>query len=191
MQTKICNECKIEKNVTEYYKDKCCVYGVRSKCKECERKIKQIRYQENKERIIQNNKQWKEKIKQNLTLPFWNMRATKINERCQRHDVCGIITGQELKDIFEYQNGKCFYCGDTLDADFHIDHITPISKNGFNNSDNIAITCTFCNLHKSDNMFDEEKFFDFVKRNYYRLRDKYETTDNPVGKTDDITIQND
>ena len=52
MQTKICSECNIEKPISEFYKDKCCLFGVRSKCKECDKKKHHERYQNNREQII-------------------------------------------------------------------------------------------------------------------------------------------
>lgn len=177
MQEKVCTSCGIKKPISEFYKDKCGLHGVRSKCKECDKKRHQNYYSNNKQYVLNQVSEWKSKIKQEKSLPFWNMRANKINDRCKRHGVFGLVTGEELSNLFEAQKHKCFYCEIGLIDDIHIDHITPISKGGENTIDNIAITCKHCNLHKSDNVFDEEEFFNYVKYNYFRLKGKYEKTD--------------
>lgn len=183
MQEKTCTECGITKPIIEFYKDDKCLYGVRSKCKECEKKRHANRYKNNRDEIIQKNKEWKDRIKEDKTIPFWNMRATKVNERCQKKGVYGLIVGEDLLDAYNKQDRRCYFCHRKLDDDFHIDHIVPISRGGTNVANNIAITCDYCNLHKSNNIFDEKEFFYYVKEMYFRLREKYEMTGNSEDKT--------
>lgn len=40
MQTKVCNKCKIEKEISEFYKFKHGKFGVLAKCKECFKSLK-------------------------------------------------------------------------------------------------------------------------------------------------------
>ena len=160
MQEKTCTECGITKPINEFYKDDKCLYGVRSKCKECDKKRHVNRYQNNRDEIIKKNKEWKDKIKTEKTTPFWNMRAKKVNDRCQQKGVEGFVTGEDLLNIYEQQQHKCYFCDGDIDYDFHVDHLCSISRGGLNIVDNIALTCDYCNLHKSNNIFDEKKFFE-------------------------------
>ncbi len=49
--------------------------------------------------------------------------------------------------------GRCQYCRmhESLQgATFHIEHIIPQSKGGLSHSENLALACPGCNLHKAD-----------------------------------------
>ena len=65
--------------------------------------------------------------------------------------------------IADHQKWHCFYCrrkmteydGVThLDTDVTIDHKTPVSKGGTNNTENLVASCARCNNEKSDMDFD-------------------------------------
>ena len=54
--------------------------------------------------------------------------------------------------VIERANDRCEYCrlaqaGQA--ATFHIDHIVPIAAGGGTTSDNLALACVACSLHKS------------------------------------------
>lgn len=42
----------------------------------------------------------------------------------------------------------CDYCDDAVSADFHIDHLLPISRGGINHPDNLCVACPACNFAK-------------------------------------------
>lgn len=52
---KICCECKIEKDIKNFAKDKTHKDGHKTKCKECSRKYTKKWYQENKENLNKSN----------------------------------------------------------------------------------------------------------------------------------------
>lgn len=64
----------------------------------------------------------------------------------------GTYTFRELNEQFERQEGFCYYCGDLLYASFdsavHVDHMTPLSRGGTNYIENIALSCSRCNMKK-------------------------------------------
>ena len=54
-------------------------------------------------------------------------------------------------EIIDKSDGKCFYCGITLDDDLiEFDHVHPFSKGGKDNFENLVAACYLCNSYKSD-----------------------------------------
>ncbi len=60
MQQKTCKKCNIEKEITEFHKEKRGKYGVRSKCKKCAAEYKAQYCQANIERIAEYKKLYKQ-----------------------------------------------------------------------------------------------------------------------------------
>ncbi len=64
----------------------------------------------------------------------------------------GTHTADDIRDLYELQNGHCAYCGITiyfdLPKDIHTDHMTPLSRTGGNSPDNLVLACEDCNLSK-------------------------------------------
>lgn len=183
MEYKVCNECNVLKSVTMFYKDKNGKFGVRSKCKECDKKRHKDYYSENKEYVKDRIKIWKNKIKENGSLQYWNIRAGKINERAKKYNINQSINGKELMDLYEQQKFRCYYCNYKIIDSFHIDHYIPLSKGGNNTIKNIYITCDYCNLHKSDKIINnEEDYFKYIEQIYLNLYPKYYNKDNTEGR---------
>ena len=59
----------------------------------------------------------------------------------------------ELRQLtIQRANCRCEYCGLSQagqEATFHIDHIIPVVGGGETTSDNLALACVSCSLHKS------------------------------------------
>jgi len=84
---------------------------------------------------------------------YWGkVRARRRNE----------ATGEGLYadlQVFERDNWTCHICGDSVDPDLDrshemgatIDHITPISKGGLDELDNVSLAHWFCNRKKGAN----------------------------------------
>jgi len=49
------------------------------------------------------------------------------------------------------QKGKCYYCGGKL-TEYHIEHVTPLSRGGTDHPDNKVLACPTCNLSKRDKL---------------------------------------
>ena len=78
--------------------------------------------------------------------------------------------------LFEKQKGKCNYCGNKFSIQyFHIDHKTPISRNGSNRITNLHLLCSPCNTRKG-NLIDGE------------FRRKYKLPGSRVAKTPPIRL---
>jgi len=54
--------------------------------------------------------------------------------------------------VFERDAYHCVYCGVEIHGEPHCDHVTPLSKGGTNDIDNLVTACPPCNLSKSNIM---------------------------------------
>ena len=53
--------------------------------------------------------------------------------------------------LYRNQKGRCMYCGRKLAlADMHVDHKTPVARNGSDNDKNLQMLCGPCNTRKGD-----------------------------------------
>jgi len=57
---------------------------------------------------------------------------------------------------------NCFWCGISLDGNFHIDHFYPLSKGGKHSISNLVISCPFCNLSKGCKL--PSDFINYLKK---------------------------
>lgn len=52
-------------------------------------------------------------------------------------------------DIYDRDGGRCHLCGKTVSrADFHIDHLIPVSKGGLTVPENLAVAHARCNQER-------------------------------------------
>lgn len=63
-----------------------------------------------------------------------------------RRDAIGEAVAQRAHDRCEY----CLMHQQLQGATFHVEHILPKSRGGLTETDNLALACPGCNLHKSD-----------------------------------------
>jgi 5-methylcytosine-specific restriction endonuclease McrA len=73
--------------------------------------------------------------------------VSAINEH-RRRNAPGSFNANDIKRMYEHQNGKCVYCSIDLSGGYHIDHIWPISRGGTNYPENLQLLCPQCNLRK-------------------------------------------
>jgi 5-methylcytosine-specific restriction endonuclease McrA len=64
----------------------------------------------------------------------------------------GAHTAADVAAQYLRQHGRCHWCGDKVAQDYHVDHVTPLSKGGSNGPENLVIACASCNLSKSDKL---------------------------------------
>jgi len=72
-----------------------------------------------------------------------------------------------LKEKFNRQHGRCYYCGCDL-IKFEIDHILPFSKYRNGTKNNLCLACLDCNHLKSDKELIEFKEI-LIKKYPYKL----------------------
>ncbi len=61
------------------------------------------------------------------------------------------ITSQKRQIVIDRAKGNCEYCQSQADfatQSFSVEHIIPLSRDGSNSLDNLALSCPGCNAHK-------------------------------------------
>lgn len=129
------------------------------------RQTRKKQYYGNREENIRKTKEWRmanperykehnRKIAQSYkTDPIKKLQkaANVRNRRAKLRQAEGKHTAKDIQEIFEYQNGLCFYCKNVL-VKFEVDHFYPVSKGGANSKDNLVIACPKCNKAKGDKL---------------------------------------
>jgi len=68
-----------------------------------------------------------------------------------RRHYMGFLPPRKKLRVLKRDNFRCKFCGKTAnDTQLHIDHITPLSKGGSNNLENLQVLCAECNQAKSN-----------------------------------------
>jgi hypothetical protein len=135
MQSKICSNCKVEKEIHEFNKDKSKKFGVSNICRECSRfkgrnhYIKNIdyyrdyqqklrnnnpdynkkNYEKNKEKIKEYNKNSYKKLKNNPEA----FKQRTIEDKHRKLLKCFGITLDDYNTMLAGQNGVCAICGNS------------------------------------------------------------------------------
>ncbi len=65
--------------------------------------------------------------------------------------------------LYRWQQGRCFYCGDTLRgwgtrprSHIHLEHIVPLARQGTHSPENLVLACPSCNLQKRAQLYSVE-----------------------------------
>jgi len=119
-------------------------------------------YQRNKEHVRTRAKAWRTANRdkyvsavlewQRRHPEYQRLRTAKRRARVQG----GTLSHGILKRLYEKQKGLCPCCGKSLGVDFHLDHITPLSKGGAHADWNMQLLRPECNIEKSNQ--DPESF---------------------------------
>lgn len=159
MCKKICKECKIEKECSEYHKMKSGLYGVRTVCKECRKKEKEEYHQrpEVKERSKLNYQKNKHKMRERLNVYYWTLVSQyhQYLKMAKKKNRDFTLTKKECEMFF---NSNCYYCGDSY-VGLRMDRID--SNVGYQ-IDNVRPCCWTCNFMK--NNLSENEFYEKIKQ---------------------------
>jgi 5-methylcytosine-specific restriction endonuclease McrA len=74
--------------------------------------------------------------------------AWNRNYKARKKNASGTHTTEDVRAQHKRQKGCCYWCGVKTGDDYHVDHVTPLSKGGSNGPENIVIACAFCNVSK-------------------------------------------
>jgi hypothetical protein len=181
----ICKKCNTEKSLSDFHNDTKSKTGKQCYCKTCAKKIQNQYYKENKNRVLQRKKiyrntdEYKKRSREyeleyskirkvrgkTLTVRF-SMSLRDILKRCLKYK--GIKKNSRTFEILGYdvkkfrQRIECQFkdgmCWENY-GDWEIDHKKPISK--FDKSAKISLINSLCNLQplwKKDNRMKGNKF---------------------------------
>lgn len=81
---------------------------------------------------------------------LWRKYARE--RRLRRVHSEGHHTQDEVTQLYNSQNGKCFHCGASISSYFEEDHWIPISKGGSDWIENIRLLCKWCNRSKGNKL---------------------------------------
>lgn len=98
--------------------------------------------EKNRERKKATARAWYAKNRKKL-LP--RLKASRARRRAS-----GSINRHTVEALIRAQRGRCACCGVRAGngAEYHLDHITPVSRGGTNARGNLQILCPACNLSK-------------------------------------------
>lgn len=105
------------------------------------------------------------RVKLNASLKNWRINnpqkfkiksaADRSSRRAREANADGFHSSKDVLDQYNRQGGLCYWCGNSLSKDYHVDHIIPLSRGGSNWPENLAISCPTCNLSKGSKLPDE------------------------------------
>lgn len=137
---KICTKCRTEKNESEFTVQRNRPDGLSIYCRACWRQ-----YREDT-----NNREYQRKWREEH--PSRSKSITK--EQRRRYNETRKSRMFNIPMLAERQtdgNGvlRCAYCGKPLfPGNFHVDHVTPLSRGGSSAADNLCLACPDCNRRK-------------------------------------------
>lgn len=94
----------------------------------------------NREKAKESSRKWREKNPEAARLHRANRRARVRGARVQPHI--------RKTWIMNWESRICGICQILIEGDYHIDHITPLSRGGTHSADNLQLTHPFCNQSK-------------------------------------------
>lgn len=82
------------------------------------------------------------------------------HKRRERFEAGGELTKETVREVFqenirEFGKLTCVYCEEGCENDWHLEHMIPLSREGTNNKNNLAIACPTCNRRKHTKTADE------------------------------------
>lgn len=69
-----------------------------------------------------------------------------------------------IEKLLKRDGRLCFYCHQTLSAEFHLDHMQPAAKGGGDTLQNLVLACLQCNQEKHNKTVDEYRVWRRLNR---------------------------
>lgn len=173
MEEKVCVRCKESKPLSEFSKDRRSKDGLNCYCRACKKvyndaqkdylhdylKTYRTTYRKSPERREYERKYSAQYRKEH---PESNRKCSSAY-RAKAKQCTGELTKEEIQKCLKFFNYECAYSGVPLSADYQLDHVVPISKQGRNDIYNIVPALPVVNLSKSAKDFEvwypQQSFF--------------------------------
>lgn len=184
---KQCTSCKqfFPATIEFFHKSHIQSSGLHPRCKFCRAKERSIRYEkdgeieraqmreyakEHSKEAVKRVTQWKKQNPDKLRVNAKNYRQNHkeqgrincTNRQARLANAEGFHNADDIQEIFEHQNGLCFYCKKEL-VEYDVDHFIPITKGGSNFKDNLVIACPHCNRSKGTKLPQDFRHGNWIK----------------------------
>lgn len=77
------------------------------------------------------------------------------NPRRKANKRNAFIENIDRESLYSAYHGLCYLCWQLAGADWHLEHIVPLSRGGKHCYENVAVSCASCNLKKNRSTFTE------------------------------------
>jgi len=166
LSEKTCTKCGATYPLTSEFwqRDKRGLAGFMPICKSCRcavkkawadanpDKIKEMKRQSHircREKNLKRSRDWQD--------AHWGIAYPRIKAHGRKRRALALGSGGEhtaaqIWELFVKQQGLCFYCGDDITAEYHVDHYIPLTRGGSNDISNIVLACPHCNLSKNNRL---------------------------------------
>lgn len=124
-------------------------------CVQCAKLLavpKKVRYVKDKDRILEQNREWKRNNKDKVNLI--NRRRKLLTRNAE-----GSFTIDNILMILEEQDNQCPGCfrGFSKELPYTVDHFVPLIRGGTNHKENLQLMCKSCNSRKQASLWSEWK----------------------------------
>lgn len=121
------------------------------------------RYHENKEYHRKKSREWFSNNKEYAAAQArkaYKQSAGRVlaknrKRKALRRNAVGEHTAEDIQQMYEDQGGLCAYCEIPLLGSYEVDHMVPLSRNGTNGVENLALACMPCNRSKGAQTVEE------------------------------------
>lgn len=177
---KICTKCRVEKGLTDFFKDKAKPDGHYSSCKECCRVYKQsevyrrlksahdkLYSEKHADKVrLRKSRHYAEKqdYYRGLMRANYLTKSEDYKERArQRKNLlkAGVQIPYSKQEIYSRDGGLCFRCLEIVDLNlnhpepkcFSFHHLVPIKLGGYDVPENVVTSHLECNLRQGTKLF--------------------------------------
>lgn len=158
MKEKLCRICQTIKPRDSFHKRSNSKIGIQSKCKDCAKSINKVRYENNKDRILELNCSWREnnKVKHRQAQRQWRKdNPEKVNflTSCRRSKRKNATPGWANEERIKHIYAHCAWLNKTFGYNMQVDHVIPLGgKNvcGLHVHTNLQIIPAEENMKKSN-----------------------------------------
>ena len=154
--TKHCRKCDTPKPVSEFNRNRSKSDGLQTRCRACQRGDTSKWYGENAEHKNDYSLRWQRdrRTKDRLfdRLRVGPQRARRYGCEVENFVAADLLSYWESRGI---DPSRCYYTGEVLGEDFHLDHMTPLSRGGSHSVDNLVPCSRAVNQSKGDKSAEE------------------------------------